>query len=216
MKKARGSRKNSVFHNIRKADKSVSLQNGNNAHNTCDNRSEDCCQSRTVDSQSGETKVSVDQQIIKNDVDCVGSHIGTHRDLGVAGASLGGIDAHLDTVEDHAAHNDSEICYRTVMCFRRGAAHPYDRTCQSHEQDAEKHGRSKNKKHGSAEDAVGFLGVFFAAPPGDQCRNGYIQRKEQRQADKFGLCRESYSGHSIGTEGADHQRIHQAGKGCKE
>ena len=76
----------------------------------------------------------VDQQIVKNNIDRVRGHVRAHGNLCVACASLGGIDAHLDAVKDHAAHNDPEIGCRAVMRFRCGAAYMYDGICQSYEQ----------------------------------------------------------------------------------
>ena len=114
--------KNFIFHNIRQTDETVGFQDGKNAHNTCDHCSEDRCQRRAMYAESRKTKVSINQQKIENNVDRIGGYIGAHGDFGVAGSPLGGVNAHLNAVKNHAAHNDTEVCYCAVMGFRSGAA----------------------------------------------------------------------------------------------
>ena len=86
--------------------------------------------------------MTIDQQVIKDNVDRIGSHIGTHGDLGIPCSPLGGIDPHLDTVKDHASHDDPEIGNRTIMRFCGRPAKPYDRACQDHKQNTDDHRRN--------------------------------------------------------------------------
>ncbi len=169
-----------------------------------------------MDPKSRKAKVSIDQQIVENNIYGIGGHVSTHRDLRVSGASLRRVDSHLDTVEDHTAHDDTEISYRAVMRFRCGTAHPYDRACKSHEQDAEENRGYNDKDDGSAEDPVGFLRLLLSAASGNQSGDCHIQGKEQRQPYKFGLRREADGGHGVGAKRTYHQRVHQSCKSGKE
>lgn len=74
----------------------------------------------------------IDQQIIKYNVDRVRGYIGTHCDLGVPRTSLGGINPHLNAVEDHASHDNSKVSHCAVMGFHRGTTQPDDGIRQQH------------------------------------------------------------------------------------
>ena len=89
-----------------------------------------------MDPQGGEAEVSAYQQIVEDNVDGIGGYVGAHGDLRIAGAPLCGIDAHLNAVKDHTAHDDAEIGDRAVMGLRRGAAEADDRAGKCHQQDA--------------------------------------------------------------------------------
>ena len=86
-----------------------------------------------MDSEGREPEMPVDQQVIENDVNRVGGHVGAHGDLRIAGTSLRGVNPHLNTVKDHAAHDNLEIRHCAVMGFRCGTAQVDDRTCQNYE-----------------------------------------------------------------------------------
>lgn len=115
-----GSRAYFVLEDIGHTDKAFGMQNGNKAHDAGDNRTEYGSQCSTGDTQSGKTEMPLNQQIIKYNVDGVGGHIGAHGYFCVAGAALCRIDSHLDTVKNHAAHDDPKIGGCILMCISSG------------------------------------------------------------------------------------------------
>ena len=108
--------------NIRQADKTIRFSDRQDAHNTGNHRSEHSGKGSSLNAKCRKAQVSVNQKIIKNNIDGIGSHVGAHSDPGISGASLCRIDTHLNTVKDHTAHDDSEISHRTVVSFRIGSA----------------------------------------------------------------------------------------------
>ena len=121
-----------MFHNIGQADKAVGIQNRKYTHHRGHHRSKHGGQSRALNTKGRKTEVSVNKQIVKNDIHCVGCHVGTHGNLRIANATLGGIDAHLNTVKDHTAHYNLKINHRAVMGFRRRAAKADNGACKRH------------------------------------------------------------------------------------
>ena len=119
-----------------------------------------------------------DQQIVENNVDGIGSHIGAHGNLGVASAPLCGIDTHLNTIENHTAHDDLEICHCAVMGFRCGTAQADDWAGECDEQNTQYDRRRNDKDDGSTQNPIRFLRAFFTPPSGNERRNRHIECKE--------------------------------------
>ena len=168
-----------MFHDIRQTDKAVRIQDREHAHDRCHHCPKHCGKSRATNTESRKPEVPIDQQIIKNDIHCIGCHISTHGNLRISRTPLRGIDSHLDTVKKHPAHHDLKIRHRAVMCFGRRAAETDDRSCKNHKNYAHDHCGSKDKSNRGAQNAVCILRIFLTAPSGSQCGNRHIRRKKQ-------------------------------------
>ena len=108
-----------MLQNIAKVQESVFLRDGKDAHHTSDNCSGDGCQRRALNTKRREPEMTVDQKIIQNNIDRIRCYICAHRDFCIARTALCRVDPHLDTVKNHTAHDDTEICYCAVMSLRR-------------------------------------------------------------------------------------------------
>ncbi len=144
-----------MAHNIWNTEKAVLFENRNNTHNTGDYRSGNCCKGSPLDSQSRETEVTVNQQIIQNDVEDVGGYVGTHGNLGISCTPLCGVDSHLNAVENHAAHDNTEIGNRPVMGIRSRSAEVHNRAGKGYETDAQNNSSHNNKQDSCVEDFIG-------------------------------------------------------------
>ncbi len=112
--------------------------------------------------QSREAKVTVNQQIIQNDVDDIGGYVGTHGNSGISRTSLCRVNSHLNTVKNHAAHDDAKISNRPVIGIGGRSAEVHNRTGKGNEADTQNNSSHNNKQDRRVEDFIG--GVPAAAP----------------------------------------------------
>ena len=167
-----------MTYNIRNADKIIFFENRSNAHNARHHRSGNCCKGSPLDSQSREAEVTVNQQIIQNDVDDIGGYVGTHGNSGISRTSLCRINSHLNAVKNHAAHDDAEVGNRPVMGIGGRSAEVHNRTGKGNEADAQNDSSYDNKQDRRVEDFIGRVLTLLPASSGNQCGNCHIQRKE--------------------------------------
>ena len=97
------------FYNVGNTDKIILRDQGADTHNAGNHGSKYSRQRRPRDPHLRKAKMPLDQEIISDHIDHIGSHVGTHGDLRVSGTALGGVDRHGNDIEDHAAHDDPEI-----------------------------------------------------------------------------------------------------------
>lgn len=167
-----------MTHNIRNADKIIFFENRSNAHNACHHRSGNCCKGSTLDSQSREAEVTVNQQIIQNDVDDIGGYVGTHGNSGISRTSLCRINSHLNAVKNHAAHDDAEVGNRPVMGIGGRSAEVHNWVGKGNEADAQNDSSYDNKQDRRVEDFIGGVLPLLPASSGNQCGNRHVQCKE--------------------------------------
>ena len=160
--------------------------------------------------------MSANQQIVCNNINCIGGDIGPHGDLGITCPTLRRIDSHLNTVKNHATHNDPEIGHCAVMCIRCRATQRNNRTSQQHKSDTQYHCSHNDKNNRCIQNPVCFFLPVLPPSSGYQCRHCHIECKKQRQSDKFRLRRQSHSCYRFGSQRAYHQGINQTRKGSKE
>ena len=132
-------------------------------------------------------EMSLNQQIVKEDVDHAAGQVGRHGQLGVAAPPLGGIDDHRDHVKEHAAHDNLEVGHRRLMRIRVAARQFHHPRSKGHKQYRYHHSGDTGQDNRRQQDLVGRILAFFSLAPGHQGGNRHIDAKEDRQSDELGL-----------------------------
>ena len=202
--------------NIGKADKTLFPEQGGHAHAAGHHRSEDGGQRRAFHAQRRESEVAADQQVVSDDVQHVGRHIGGHGDAGVAGAPLRRVDSQGNDVEHHAAHDDAEIDHRAFMSVGVGTAQPDDGIREGYAYGADHNAAQHHHRQRRRQRLIGPLLVLLPLPSGHNSGYRYVDRRKQGQADEFGLGGQAHRRHGIGAYGTDHQGVHHARQSNKK
>ena len=89
----------------------------------------------------------VNQQVVCNDINGIGSDVGAHGDFRVPGPTLGGVNPHLDSVKYHSSHNNLEINHRALVGVSGGTAQTDNRPREQHKNNAQYNPHTILKHH---------------------------------------------------------------------
>ena len=204
------------LHNIGDADKVILFPDGKHTHNTGNHRAQHSCKGRSLDSQRRETEMPLNQQIVENNIHCIGYQICPHGNPGISGSPLSGIDTHLQNIENHSPHNNPEVPDCTVMSLFLRAAEPDNGVSRHNNYHTQNHGHDNQENQKSQKNSICFLLLLLSLPPCHQCRYRHICRDKQGQSQKFRLACQSHRRHRVRAKGTYHQRVHQPRKGSKK
>ena len=156
--------------------------------------------------------MTADQQIVEQHVDDRRRDVGGHRDFGVAGTALGGVDDQRHDIEEHASLNDIEVCDSRGMGIRIGTAYGNDLVGEGDRQYRQHQAGDDGKHDCCHQDFVGVFPVILTASSGNQRRYGNVAGEEYRQGNEFRLGCQADSRNSIGSQRRYHHGIDHSGQ----